>query len=37
VNYNALIAGVAALFECFDVIAMIAIPLRLATLMLLFL
>ncbi|KAG4951703.1 hypothetical protein JHK85_045570 [Glycine max] len=37
VNCNALITGVAALFECFDVIARIATPLRLATLLLLFL
>ncbi|KAG5048813.1 hypothetical protein JHK85_009916 [Glycine max] len=38
VNYNALIAGVAVMFECFDVIARIAItPVRLPTLLLLFL
>jgi len=30
VNCNALIVGAAALFECFDVIVMIATPLRVA-------
>ena len=37
VNCNALIAIAAALFECFDVIARIATPLRLVSLLLLFL
>jgi len=38
VNCNALIAGVAAMFECFDVIARIEkTPLRQPTLLLLFL
>ncbi|KAG5034602.1 hypothetical protein JHK87_009512 [Glycine soja] len=37
VNCNALIAGVAAMFECFDVIAVAITPVRLPTLLLLFL